>query len=306
MLDLDLAGWRVSALETGFLWLDGGSMFGSVPRPIWSRLQPPDERNRIRLAMRCLLLEGHGRRLLVDVGLGDKFPPKLVDIYRVEHETTTLDRALAARGLGVADVTDVVLTHLHFDHAAGSTAREGERLVPRLPRATYHLQAGNLENARHPNLRERASYLAENFEPLAEAGVLKLWEGPAEPWPGIELIPAQGHTRGQQLVRVGGASRALYFVADLIPTSSHLRIPFVMGYDMAVIETMEEKRQLLSRACSEDSWVFLEHDPEIAAGRPERDGEDFRWGETVAAVRLAPGATGLDAAGGIPQSTGGR
>jgi glyoxylase-like metal-dependent hydrolase (beta-lactamase superfamily II) len=306
MLDLDLAGWRVSALETGYLWLDGGSMFGSVPKPLWSRLQPPDERNRIRLAMRCLLVEGHDRRLLVDVGLGEKFSPKLTEIYRVEHDATTLERALAARGLAVDDVTDVLLTHLHFDHAGGSTRREGEVLVPRLPRATYHLQSRNLENARHPNLRERASYMAENFEPLAEAGVLRMWDGPAEPWPGIELIPAHGHTRGQQLVRVGGARRGLYFVADLIPTASHVRVPFVMGYDMAVIETMEEKRRLLDRACREESWVFLEHDPEIAAGRPEPDGEDFRWGETVTAAQMAPGTSGRETSGGIPQSTGGR
>src|SRR5258705_3094126 len=249
MLDLDLSGWQASALETGYLWLDGGSMFGSVPKPLWSRLQPPDERNRIRLAMRCLLLEGHGRRVLVDVGLGDKFPAKLAEIYRVEHEETTLERALAARGLAPGDVTDVLLTHLHFDHAGGSTMRDGERLVPRLPRATYHLQTRNLDNARHSNLRERASYMAENFEPLAEAGVLKLWDGAAQPWPGIELIPAQGHTRGQQLVRIGGARGGLYFVADLVPTASHVRVPFVMGYDVAAIETMAEKRALLERAC---------------------------------------------------------
>jgi glyoxylase-like metal-dependent hydrolase (beta-lactamase superfamily II) len=287
MLDLTLSGWRASALETGYLWLDGGSMFGSVPKPLWSKLQPPDERNRIRLAMRCLLLEGHDRRVLVDVGVGDKFSPKLLDIYRVERETT-LEKALAARGLASTDITDVILTHLHFDHAAGATRREGDRLVPTLPRATYHLQARNLANARHPNLRERASYMAENFEPLAEAGVLKIWDGAASPAPGIELIPAHGHTRGQQLVRVGGPDGALYFVADLIPTANHVRIPFVMGYDMAVIETMEEKRALLERAAREGAWVFLEHDPTIALGRPAADGEDFQWTETVPAERLAP------------------
>lgn len=304
MLDLRLSGWSACALETGYLWLDGGSMFGSVPKPMWSKLQPPDERNRIRLAMRCLLLEGHGRRVLVDVGLGQKFSPKLVDIYRVEHDATTLERALAARGLRLEDVTDVLLTHLHFDHAGGSTRREGERLVPTLPRARYHLQARNLENARHPNLRERASYMAENFEPLAEAGVLQIWDGAASPWPGVELIPAQGHTRGQQLVRVGGAEDALFYVADLIPTSSHVRIPFVMGYDMAVIETMEEKRALLDRAVRERAWVFLEHDPEIALGRPEADGEDFRWGETVVASSLAAEAERHSAP--APPNSGGR
>ncbi len=306
VLDHPFAGWSALALETGYLWLDGGSMFGSVPKPLWSRLQPPDERNRIRLAMRCLLLEGHGRRVLVDVGLGDKFSAKLVDIYRVEHDAATLERALAARGLGPADITDVLLTHLHFYHAGGSTRREGERLIPTLPRARYHLQRRNLDNARSPNLRERASYLPENFEPLAEAGVLQLWDGAASPWPGIELIPAEGHTRGQQLVRVGDAARALYYVADLIPTSSHVRIPFVMGYDVAALETMGEKRALLDRAARERAWIFLEHDPLMALGRPEADGEDFRWGDTVAAAALAPEGEGQAAPAAPPSTTGGR
>ena len=287
MPDLRFGDWRATPLESGYLWLDGGSMFGSVPKPLWSRSHPPDEKNRIRLAMRCLLLEGHGRRVLVDVGVGDKFSPKLVEIYRLEQDATTLDRALAARGLAPADITDVVLTHLHFDHAAGATRREGEQLVPAFPKARYHVQGRNLDNARHPNLRERASYMAENFEPLAEAGVLDARDGAGSPWPGIELIPAHGHTRGQQLVRVSGAEGALYFVADLIPTASHVRIPFVMGYDVAAIETMQEKRALLDRASRERAWVFLEHDPQVALGRPETDGEDFRWAETVAAAEFA-------------------
>ncbi len=282
-VQLTIGPWRVSTLETGYLWLDGGSMFGSVPKPLWSRLQPPDERNRIRLAMRCLLLEGEGRRILVDDGIGDKFPPKLMDIYRVEHDEHTLERSLAARGLKVEDVTDVVLTHLHFDHAGGSTRLDGERPVPRLPKARYYVQRRNLENARHPNPRERASYLPENFEPLVEHGALELWNGPQRPWPGVEIFTAEGHTRGQQLVRVAGVGGVVYFVADLIPTSSHVRVPFVMGYDVAAIETMEEKRALLARAAEEKAWIAIEHDPLIALGRPAVQDDDFAWEETVPA-----------------------
>jgi len=286
MLPLTFGDWRVTSLESGYLWLDGGSMFGSVPKPLWSRSNPPDEKNRIRLAMRCLLLEGRGRRVLLDVGLGDKFSPKLRDIYRVEHDVTSLDRALSRHGLVPADVTDVILTHLHFDHAGGSTRFDGDRPVPTFPNARYHLQARNLANARRPNPRERASYMVENFEPLFEAGVLDVREGAGSPWPGIELIPAHGHTRGQQLVRVGGPDGALYFVADLIPTAAHVRIPFVMGYDVAAIETMQEKKALLERAAGEGAWIFLEHDPDIALGRPKADGEDFAWAETVPATAL--------------------
>lgn len=279
-MTLAIGPWKVHTLETGYLWLDGGSMFGSVPKPLWSKLQPPDERNRIRLAMRCLLLEGEQGRILVDVGVGHKFSPKLADIYRVEHEVHTLERSLAALELTPADVTDVLLTHLHFDHAGGSTKLENGRVVPTFPKARYHVQRRNLENARHPNPRERASYMPENFEPLFEHGALDAWEGPRESWDGIDLIPVDGHTRGQQVVRVSGAGGVLYFVADLIPTASHVRIPFVMGYDMAAIETMQEKQTLLERAIGENAWIVLEHDPRVAMGRPARDGDDYGWAET--------------------------
>lgn len=283
MSPLALGAWQVHLLETGTLRLDGGSMFGSVPKPLWSRAHPADDRNRILLAMRVLLLEGHGRRILVDVGLGDKFSPRLADIYGVDLSHHTLERSLAALGLGVGDVTDVILTHLHFDHAGGATRDAGGTLVPRMPNAKYHVQRRNWENALQPNPRERASYMPENFAPLETAGVLRLWEGPGEPWPGLEVFTAEGHTRGQQLVRVSGGGRALYYVADLVPTRSHVRIPFVMGYDIAAIETMAEKRAVLGRASAEGAWVCLEHDPGIALARPHAVDDDFAWAEEVPA-----------------------
>jgi len=279
---LRLGDWTVRAVEAGHLWLDGGSMFGSVPKPLWSRTNPPDDRNRIRLAMRCMLVSGRGRHVLVDVGLGDKFSDKLRDIYRYEPEPT-LERSLAAHGLAPGDVTDVVLTHLHFDHAGGSTVRTPEGLRPALPRARWYVQRRNWENAHAPNPRERASYMNENYDALAEAGVLTFWDGATEPWPGFEVLPVNGHTRGQQVVRVSGGGEVVYFVTDLIPTAAHVRIPFVMGYDVAAIETMEEKRAILTRAVAERAWVMLEHDPETALARPVADGDDFAWGERVSA-----------------------
>lgn len=280
MPSLTFGPWRVHTIESGRVWLDGGAMFGSVPKPLWSRTNPSDARNRIELAMRCLLLEGEGRLILVDDGAGEKLSPKLADIYGIDH-THTIESSLAALGHTVEDVTDVVLTHLHFDHAGGSTRRDGERLSPRFPKARYYVQRKNLENARSANPREKASYMPENFEPLAEAGVLEAWEGPHTPWPGVEMITADGHTRGQQLVRVSGPEGALYFVADLIPTAAHVRIPFVMGYDMAAIETMAEKRALLARATAEGAWICLEHDPDVALARPVANGDDFGWSDTV-------------------------
>jgi len=280
MPTMTLGDWTAHTLEAGALWLDGGSMFGSVPKGLWSRTNPADERNRIRLAMRTLLLVGRDRRVLVDVGLGDKSDARFRDLFRVEDEPR-LEHSLAAHGITPAQITDVVLTHLHFDHAGGATRRDGERLVPTFPAARYWVQRRNWDNAMAPNPRERASYLQEHFAPLAEAGVVEFTDGASEPWPGVQLLPADGHTRGQQLVRVHGGGDSLYYVADLIPTAAHVRIPFVMGYDMAVIETMAEKRALLERAVAESAWICLEHDPDTALARPVAQGDDFAWGERL-------------------------
>src|SRR5436190_6856530 len=282
MTTLKLGEWTADTVDAGYLWLDGGSMFGSVPKPLWNRTNPADERNRIRLAMRCWLLRGHGRTVLVDDGLGDKFTDKLRDIYRVETEPS-LEHSLAALGLAPSDITDVVLTHLHFDHAGGSTKRGARGLEPTFPNARWYVQRRNWENAHAPNPRERASYMPENYDALMEAGVLTLWDGPQQPWPGFETLAVNGHTRGQQLVRVSGGGQAAYYVCDLIPTAAHVRIPFVMGYDVAAIETMEEKRALLTRAVAENAWIMLEHDPETAMGRVAVDGDDFGWAEKVPA-----------------------
>jgi glyoxylase-like metal-dependent hydrolase (beta-lactamase superfamily II) len=293
MVTATIGGWSVRTLETGLFRLDGGAMFGTVPKVMWSRLSEPDERNRIRLALRCLLLEGHGRRVLVDVGIGGKFPPKLQDIYGIEAGASALEGALAGAGLRPADITDVLITHFHFDHAGGSTRREGGRLVPALPNARYHVQEQNLANARDPNPRERASYLPENIEPLHEAGVLDAWEGSGSPWPGLEVLTFDGHTRGQQGIRLAGPEGVLYYVADLIPTAAHVRVPYVMGYDVSALQSMQEKRALLERAAAERAWIVLEHDPEIAAARPRPEADDFAWDERAgsAAGALSPGGS---------------
>jgi len=278
--------WRIRALESGSFRLDGGAMFGAIPKVLWSRTHPADDRNRIRMATRCLLLEGEGRRILVDTGLGTKMAAKQVDIFAVEPEPTLVS-ALAGAGLAPEDVTDVVLTHLHFDHAGGATRLAGGVPVPVFANARHYLQGRNYENALAPNVREAASYLHENFVPLMDAGLLTLWEGPQSPWPGIEIFTAEGHTRGQQLVRVAGPEGTVYFVADLIPTSGHVRIPYVMGFDVAPLESMEEKRALLSRASSEKAWVLLEHDRDVSWGRPKAIEGDFGWADTITAAGAA-------------------
>lgn len=252
-------------LSDGFFGLDGGAMFGVVPRPLWEKTNPPDERNRIRLALRPLLILSGPHKVLVDTGIGDKWDAKDSDIYRIE-KTDTLDRSLTRHGLAPDDITHVVLTHLHFDHAGGATRLENGKPVPRFPNARYVVQRAEWEDANKPNRRSRAAYRSENFLPLQEAGLLQLVEGTTELLPGIELLHTGGHTRGLQLVRVRSTGSTAVFWSDLIPTRAHIATPYIMGYDLYPLVTMETKERLVSEACNERWLCFLEHDPEVVAG----------------------------------------
>ncbi len=256
--------YTLYAIETGRFGLDGGAMFGIVPRPLWERRIAPDARNRIRLHMRCLLLEGDGRLLLIDDGLGDKYDARFQDIYAVDHDHSDLRRSLNAAGFGPDDVTDVILTHLHFDHCGGSTTRRGDRLALTFPRATYHVQRAHWHWARHPNAREQASFLAENLDPLDASGQLRLIDGEGTLFPGIDVLTVDGHTEAQQMVKLSGPEGTLVFVADLLPTSAHLRPPWIMAYDVRPLVTLAEKQAFLERAEAGGWHLFFEHDPEVA------------------------------------------
>lgn len=265
---MKVGSYEVTTLAAESFRLDGGAMFGVVPRPLWERTNPPDERNRILLAARVLLLRGEGRVAIVDAGVGDKDGEKFRDIYAIRREPG-LPEALAAAGIASEHVTDVILTHLHFDHGGGSTRREGERVVPAFPRATYHVQRANLEHARRPNERDRASYLPENFEPLATAGVLQVYDGDGEILPGVFARVINGHTPGQQMVAIGEGAGSVVFSADLVPTSAHLPIPYVMGYDLEPLRSMEEKRRWLPEWSERGTIIVFDHDPDIVAARIE-------------------------------------
>jgi glyoxylase-like metal-dependent hydrolase (beta-lactamase superfamily II) len=272
---MHLGGYRIDALEAGQVRLDGGAMFGVVPRALWQRHAPPDDQNRIPLAMRCLLLRGHGRTALVDCGLGDRFDEKFAWIYGITHDRHVLRDALAAHGVAPEDVTDVVLTHLHFDHAGGSTALDGDgRLVPTFPRATYHVQRRHWAWA-HESPREAASFLSEHMAPLAEAKVLReLGEGES-PLPNVELLVVDGHTRGMQLPLLRDGDRALLYAADLLPTAAHAPLLWIMAYDVAPLDTLAEKERLLARAADEGWAVAFEHDPQTALARIARTARGF-------------------------------
>jgi methylmalonyl-CoA epimerase len=267
-----LGDLELISLSDGFFRLDGGAMFGVVPRPLWAKKAPPDERNRILLAMRPLVIRGQ-RTMIVDAGVGDKEDEKFTDIYGLER-TRHLDHSLAEAGLSPEDIDIVLATHLHFDHAGGFTARDGSgRVRPRFPRAQYVVRRGEWDDATHPNERNRASYLPANYRPLADAGVLQLVDEDQTIMPGVRVRRTGGHTRHHQIVMIESAGKRAAYVADLIPTVAHLPNPWIMGYDLFPLETLDVKKSFVQEALDAELLVFFEHDPSVVAGFiTEQDG----------------------------------
>jgi glyoxylase-like metal-dependent hydrolase (beta-lactamase superfamily II) len=285
-------------LEGGLQRLDGGAMFGVVPRTLWRTRIEPDDRNRIPLALRCLLVEHQDGLVLIDTGLGNKEEPKFLDIYGVENEglegATQLEDALASAGFLPRDIRWVINTHLHFDHAGGNTTMDPElendprrHVRPTFPQATYLVQRGELEFARHTNERTRASYLPHNFEPVAAADRWRLIEGDTEVLPGISVRLTPGHVPYHQVVVLSDGGETAVFLGDLFPTTAHLPLPWIMGYDLEPLRTLESKRALLGQATAE-GWQFIfEHDARVALATPVREGKSVE----LHAVTLAPEPT---------------
>ncbi len=271
---MKIGAWEVQHLDAGFFKLDGGAMFGTVPKVVWSRLMPADELNRIRFASNSLLLrgtvDGRAHVVVVETGNGDKEDSVFRERFALEGQNVLLG-SLAALGVGPEDVTEVLLTHLHFDHAGGATRREGERIVPTFPRARHFVQRQELEDARQPPLRSKASYLPQNWEPLLEAGLLETVEGEGEVLAGIRVRPLPGHNRGNQGVIVEGPSRRLIYCGDLIPTHYHLQPTWVMGYDLDVNTCVDQRIRLLEELSDTDDLLAFDHDPDVAAGRVRKD-----------------------------------
>lgn len=260
---------RIHALEAGLQWLDGGAMFGVVPKPLWEKRIPPDERNRIPLALRCLLVEAPGALVLVDTGIGNKEDARFRGIYGVanEGEPTRLEDAIRAAGFDPGDVDLVVNTHLHFDHAGGNTfVDEDGGIRPAFPRARYVVQQGELDFAASPNERVQASYLGHNLRPLADAGRWDPVQGEALVTEGVRVLPTPGHTPHHQSVLVESDGAVACFLADVCPTAAHLPLPWIMGYDLEPLVTLESKRRLWARARAEEWLLVFEHDPQLPWG----------------------------------------
>jgi glyoxylase-like metal-dependent hydrolase (beta-lactamase superfamily II) len=268
---LTIGDARLTMLNGGNFRLDGGAMHGVVPKTLWSKLVSCDALNRCEYATRCLLIEVAGKRVLVETGNGDKFSPKLKDIYGIDHDRSIGD-ALREAGLSPDDIDFVIMSHLHFDHSGGATrfSTSGKGLAPVFPRAHHVVQRREWEDATHPHERNRASYLQENIGPLGESGLLQLVDGETEIVPGVRVIPTPGHTAGHQSVLIGawdpGAPKAL-FLGDVVPTAVHVKLPWVMSYDLDPTRTVETKRALFTRAVTEDWLLVWGHDKDNAGGR---------------------------------------
>lgn len=272
---MQIGKYKLSIVESGFFALDGGAMFGIIPKVLWQKTNPPDEINRIKMSTRHLLLESDSKKIIIDTGMGDKWDEKLKSIYSIDDKFS-MNLALAHKGIKVDDITDVILTHLHFDHTGGSTKQNNEKLEPAFPNAKYYVQKQNFDWARLPSDRDKASYIKENFLPLFEEGLIKFINGDKQLDDEIELIVINGHTFGQQMVKISDRATTFLFCADLIPTYAHIPLPYIMGYDLQPLVTLEEKKTILKRALDEDWKLFFGHDPEIAFASIKKFGEGYK------------------------------
>jgi glyoxylase-like metal-dependent hydrolase (beta-lactamase superfamily II) len=272
---------KLYSINTGHFKLDGGAMFGVVPKSIWNKLNPADDNNMCSWAMRCLLIEDGKRLILVDNGMGNKQDAKFFGYYYL-HGNDSLEKSLHKYGFGLNDITDMVLTHLHFDHCGGSIQYNADRtrLEPAFKNATYYCNARHWDWAVHPNPREKASFLKENILPIQESGQLTFIDSSTELIPGLSFLEVNGHTEAMMLPVVRYKNTTVAFMADLIPSAGHLPVPYVMGYDTRPLDTLKEKESILKTALENDWKLFFEHDPTIECVSLERTERGIRQKES--------------------------
>ncbi|MFO7655361.1 MAG: MBL fold metallo-hydrolase [Candidatus Krumholzibacteriia bacterium] len=278
---MQLGDWTFRAFVDGRFRLDGGAMFGVVPRVLWEQQHPADESNRIELCLRCLLAERGDRRVLVDTGIGDRWDEKARRIYALDRRPNQLTAELAEAGLTAESVTDVVLTHLHFDHAGGAVRMVDGEPRPTFPRARYWVQAQQWRWAHEPTERDRASFRRDDFAALESSGQMELVDGLQEILPQVRVVPISGHTPGQQMVEFHTDGGVVVYCGDLIPFASQVHAPWIMGFDLNPLLTLSEKKQFLSRAVEDDYLLVFEHDPSVEAARVTFADDRFRIRETV-------------------------
>jgi glyoxylase-like metal-dependent hydrolase (beta-lactamase superfamily II) len=265
---MQIGKFKITPLEFGKFRLDGGAMFGVVPRVLWERYHPADEKNTIAMVMRAMMIEVDDRKIIVDTGFGEGRTEKFRKMFSFQGSDTFVDDALVAAGLSREAITDVIITHLHFDHAGGSTVDKNTSPRPAFPNAHYYIQKEQLNHARSGMERDRASYLREDFEPIIEAGVAEIVDGEWEMMEGLDTIICNGHTPAMQLVRIRDEGKILVYAADLIPLAVQFNLPWIMAYDLYPVTTLEEKKRILKQAVEENWIFFFEHDPHWITGKP--------------------------------------
>ena len=277
---MQFGDFRVEIIPDCEFRLDGGAMFGVVPRILWAKFSPPDEQNRIRMNMNCLFIEAGHERILIDTGIGDKWSEKYRQMYALDRRRSLDESLRAIAGVTANDITIVINTHLHFDHAGGNTRTDDSgQAVPAFANARYYVSRAEYEHAESPHERDRASYFGDNWRPLRDSGQLELKEADYEVVPGLRMETHAGHNRSMQCSRLEGDGKTLFAFADLIPTRAHVPFAWVMGYDLYPLETVEAKKKLLPQA-ARDNWTCLfYHDPEQPLGRIVEDQGKYRVAE---------------------------
>lgn len=272
---MKLGNFELHLLSDGTFRLDGGSMFGVVPKVLWQRTDPPDEKNRILMGLNCLLVRTGTENILIETGIGKRLPSKEQEIFGVKQKKTLMDR-LEALNLEPEDINIVICTHLHFDHVGWNTVEHGKgEFVPTFPQAAYVIQRAEWEAASHPNIRTRMNYNTEHFLPLKEHGVLRLVEDGEEITEGVSVIRTGGHSEGHQVVKIASEGKTAMFLADLVPMISHIRIPYVMSFDLYPMQTVEVKQRILPQALEGEWLLIFVHSPTVGMGYL-RETED-RW-----------------------------
>lgn len=272
---MKIGKYEISYVQTGFFALDGGAMFGVVPKPLWEKTNTPDEKNRITLGGRCLYLQSDSKKILIDTGIGGDWDEKFNNIYKVEESNPNIVNALVEKGINPSEITDVILTHLHFDHTGGSTYFDGSKFIPTFKNATYHVQQDHFDWAKNPSEKDRASFVETRYMPLVEEGILNLLHDQLQFDDEIEFILINGHTFAQQMIKISDSSETILYCADLMPTSSHIPVPYVMGYDLQPLVTIKEKKEILPQAVEGNWKIFFEHDPESAAATIQKTDRGF-------------------------------
>lgn len=279
---MQLGKFKVDVIETGIFYLDGGAMFGVIPKAIWGTVyNNGDELNRIPLEARLMLIRWDEKIILVDTGNGNKLKAKIAERYGINLDKSSVELYLSKFDLKPEQITDVILTHLHFDHCGGATKIENGKIVPTFPNAKYYVQKEQYNWALKPTEKDRASYFTENYVPLKEEGMLELLDGDVDIYPGISVISISGHTKSMQLTKIHDEGKSILFCADLCPTSAHIPIPYVMGYDNEPLKTIEEKKLILPKAYEEGTIIVYEHDAFKQASKIKSFDKGFFAGEEV-------------------------